>query len=288
MICSIPLPLPSLYERQLSRRSQQKWNDFVEKLSKIRRSLEVLYRRATWLNDKEGSFGLMEAICNSLLRLTECWVEVIRWCLQNPAGIIALIPKMSAIVTMALDRVALELWVKLREEYEKTLKDVDRENIYLSEFVAINTKSNAYLKQSDLRDTTDFPQNNLPYPEYCGFYGREDILKQLEVALVPTQSSRGIQSVLLYGLGGVGKSQTALAFAHRNSSSFDAIFWVRSETKSSLKGSFTDIALTLHLAKARGECHDEENLLYSQAWLKQAADRFGAWQILHSIPCLYS
>jgi hypothetical protein len=125
MICSFPLPLPSLYERQLSRRSQQKWNDFVEKLGKIRRSLEVLSRRATWLNDKDGSFELMEAICNSLLRLTECWVEVIRWCLQNPTGIIALTPKISAILTMALDQVPSELRVKLHEQYEKTLKDVE-------------------------------------------------------------------------------------------------------------------------------------------------------------------
>ena len=220
----------------------------------------------------------MNAICYSLISVTDCWIEVIRWCRQNQGGIIALIPKMRVILTMPLERVALEVWAKVHEQYEKTLNDIERGNVYLSDFVALKKKSHAYSRQSDPRDTTDFPLNTLPYPEYRGFYGREDILKQLEVALVPAQSSRGIQSVLLHGLGGVGKSQTALAFAHRNLSSFDAIFWVRSETKTSLKRSFTDIALALRLAGARDEGHDEENLLYFREWLKQAADKFGVRQ----------
>jgi hypothetical protein len=189
---------------------------------------------------------------------------------------------------MALDRVARELWVKIYEQYERTLNDIEKGNAYLSSLVALKQKSEAYLRQSELSadllnrfhisgDTTDFPLNTLPYPEYRGFYGREDILKQLDAALVPVQSSRGIQSVLLHGLGGVGKSQTALAFAHRNSSSFDAIFWIRSETETSVKDSFTNIALALHIAAERGEGHDEENLWYFQAWLrKQAADKLGA------------
>jgi len=189
---------------------------------------------------------------------------------------------------MALDRVARELWVKIYEQYERTLNDIEKGNAYLSSLVALKQKSEAYLRQSELSadllnrfhisgDTTDFPLNTLPYPEYRGFYGREGILKQLDAALVPVQSSRGIQSVLLRGLGGVGKSQTALAFAHRNSSSFDAIFWIRSETETSVKDSFTNIALALHIAAGRGEGHDEENLWYFQAWLrKQAADKLGA------------
>lgn len=130
-------------------------------------------------------------------------------------------------------------------------------------------------------DHIDFPLNTLPYPEYRGFYGREDILEQLEVALLPEKSSRGIQSVLLHGLGGVGKSQTALAFAHRHSSYFDAIFWVRSETKTSLKDSFTNIALALHLTGGRGEGHDEDHLRCFKEWLgKQTADKFGASSFL--------
>jgi hypothetical protein len=85
------LPLPSLYKRQVSRQSQQKWNDFVEKLSKTRCNLEILYHHATWFKDKDGSYELTNAICNSLVRLADCWIEVIRWCRQNPAGFIALI-----------------------------------------------------------------------------------------------------------------------------------------------------------------------------------------------------
>lgn len=162
------------------------------------------------------------------------------------------------------------------EQYERTENELKKENNYLSSILALKHADplNPYHIP---RDTADFPLNTLPYPEYRGFYGREDILKLLETTLVPAQSSRGIKSVLLHGLGGVGKSQTALAFAHRNSSSFDAIFWVRSETKTSLKDSFTEIALALQIAKGRGEGHDEENFLYFLAWVrKQEADKLGA------------
>jgi hypothetical protein len=85
------LPLPSLYGKQVSRKSQQKWNDFVEKLNKTRCNLEILCHHATWFKDKDGPYELMNAICNSLVRLVDYWIEVIRWCRQNPTGFIALI-----------------------------------------------------------------------------------------------------------------------------------------------------------------------------------------------------
>lgn len=271
----------------MSLRSQQKWSDFVEQLSKTRRGLEILYRHATWFKDKDGSYEFLNVICNSLIGLADYWIEVIIWCRQNPIGMIGTILGTRVVLTMVLGPVGRELWAKVDERYESTLNNIEQGNMYLSNLVALKRKSEAHSRQSELRsdllnrfpmsgDTANFPLNTLPYPEYRGFYGRKDILKQLEVALIPEKSSRGIQSVLLHGLGGVGKSQTALAFAHRNSNCFDAIFWIRSETTTSLKDSFTNIALALNLAGARGEGHDEENLLYFQAWLrKQAADEFG-------------
>lgn len=81
------LPLPSLYEKQLSRQSQPKWKDFAEKLDETRRDLEILYHHAKLFGDREGLYEIMNAICNSLVRLADYWIDVIRWCRQNPTGL---------------------------------------------------------------------------------------------------------------------------------------------------------------------------------------------------------
>ena len=52
---------------------------------------------------------------------------------------------------------------------------------------------------------------------------------------------RGPICCVLHGLGGQGKSQTALEYAHRYHSSYGAIFWLKSETEQELTTSYADI-----------------------------------------------
>jgi hypothetical protein len=39
------------------------------------------------------------------------------------------------------------------------------------------------------------------------------------------EGQEGLRSIAIYGVGGLGKSQTALTYAHRHVTNYDAIFW---------------------------------------------------------------
>jgi tetratricopeptide (TPR) repeat protein len=50
------------------------------------------------------------------------------------------------------------------------------------------------------------------------------------------------QTVVLHGLGGIGKTQLSIAYAKRHKDSYSAIFWINIKDKDSLKQSFAKIA----------------------------------------------
>jgi hypothetical protein len=88
-------------------------------------------------------------------------------------------------------------------------------------------------------------------PEYrrnYKFTGREDILSQLDAHFRPGSISEGqpeARSALLYGSGGIGKTQVALEYAHTHSGEFTSIFWVNASTLQTCQKSFADIAQRL-------------------------------------------
>lgn len=88
------------------------------------------------------------------------------------------------------------------------------------------------------------------------------------------QKEKSIQSLALWGLGGVGKSCVALRYAEAKvrDGELDAMFWIRSEKDVTIRQSFTDIAMKLKLADASPADHDEnKNLVLN--WL-QYTSRF--------------
>jgi hypothetical protein len=89
------------------------------------------------------------------------------------------------------------------------------------------------------------------------FCGRTEILKELSSVLKPPQPgdpgakgkavARGVACCVIHGLGGMGKTQTALEYAYVHESDYDAIFWLRSETEAELSASYSAIAVKLRL-----------------------------------------
>ena len=49
------------------------------------------------------------------------------------------------------------------------------------------------------------------------------------------------------GLGGIGKTQTAVEYAYRYSSEYEAMLWAKSESRDELLSSFVEIARLLNL-----------------------------------------
>ncbi|KAL8748150.1 MAG: hypothetical protein Q9190_000045 [Brigantiaea leucoxantha] len=72
------------------------------------------------------------------------------------------------------------------------------------------------------------------------FIGRENILKDIDLALTARRHAR---IAVLQGMGGQGKSQTALEYCRRyRNRPFSAIFWVDATTESAAIGSFHSIS----------------------------------------------
>ncbi|MFL5587150.1 MAG: tetratricopeptide repeat protein, partial [Ktedonobacteraceae bacterium] len=88
---------------------------------------------------------------------------------------------------------------------------------------------------------------NVPFERNPYFTGREDILTNLHNALSKDKTAALTQAIS--GLGGIGKTQTAIEYAYRHRDNYQYIFWVRSETREQLISDFIAIADLLNLSE---------------------------------------
>jgi tetratricopeptide (TPR) repeat protein len=107
----------------------------------------------------------------------------------------------------------------------------------------------------------------VPYPRNPQFTGREDVLQQLESVLLKDSMAALTQPQAIRGLGGIGKTQTAVEYAYRHRNDYDAVFWVRAELQEELMAGFGEIAKVLQLPQ-----QDEQNqsliIAAVKEWLK--------------------
>ncbi|MBE7384368.1 MAG: tetratricopeptide repeat protein [Leptolyngbya sp. SIO1E4] len=89
----------------------------------------------------------------------------------------------------------------------------------------------------------------VPYPRNPFFTGREDLLQQMYDTLICHQRAALTQHkrAALKGLGGIGKTQTAVEYVYRYQSKYKHIFWVRAEQTEELLASYSNIAQALQL-----------------------------------------
>ena len=83
-----------------------------------------------------------------------------------------------------------------------------------------------------------------------------------------------LRTYTIYGKRGIGKTEIALQFAHKNPSGYDALFWIACETSVAIRESFTLIAKALKLPGAEGNLPHEENLLKVHSWLKRTKKKW--------------
>jgi len=97
----------------------------------------------------------------------------------------------------------------------------------------------------DVSDTSTrrLPLSNLP-DRNPFFTGRKDMLAQIQEAL----AAQG--RAALSGLGGVGKTQTAVEYAHRHLEEYDHAFWAAADSQDSIVSGYGNIAGFLKLPEA--------------------------------------
>ena len=80
-----------------------------------------------------------------------------------------------------------------------------------------------------------------------------------------------IPGFILYGLGGIGKTQIALAYAYQKLDSLDAVFWIAADTEYSIQQSFSRVALdALKLPNAHPQAY-QENMILVLDWLQKTS-----------------
>ena len=109
---------------------------------------------------------------------------------------------------------------------------------------------------------------NVPFRRNPFFTGRTDLLTMLHDQLNQKRSATLTQSQALTGLGGIGKTQTALEYAYRYRDSYDAIFWVRSAARETLIADFVALA---HLLNLPAQDASDQMLVVAavKRWLEQ-------------------
>lgn len=127
------------------------------------------------------------------------------------------------------------------------------------------------LEEFKQQDAT-LPCNTLPLAENRRFYGRRDIFQKLDDHLISGDAASHLSSIALYGLGGIGKPQIALAYAYHKLDDLDAIFWISAENQFSIQQSFTKAAVdALKLEKASPQAH-RENVVLVLDWLQKTCN----------------
>ncbi|KAI1087828.1 hypothetical protein F5B19DRAFT_46663 [Rostrohypoxylon terebratum] len=118
------------------------------------------------------------------------------------------------------------------------------------------------------------PCHTLPVAENRQFFRRQELLQQLEDHLRPADTNSCLSSIALYGLGGIGKTQVALAYAYKRLGDLDAVFWISAESSDSIQRSFSHAALdALKLPKANPWTH-QENMILVLDWLQKTTARW--------------
>ena len=88
---------------------------------------------------------------------------------------------------------------------------------------------------------------NVPYPRNPFFTGREDLLKQLHSHLAQTTIAALTQPPAITGLGGIGKTQIVLEYAHRYRDEYNYVLWVNATGQETLIEGFVSIARLIGL-----------------------------------------
>ena len=113
----------------------------------------------------------------------------------------------------------------------------------------IGRDASEIIKPHVLPPPHDSRTDTIPITRNTFFIGREKLLAQLHARLSITRTAALTQAQALYGLGGIGKTQTAAEYAFRYGDDYADVFWIRAATRETLVADFVTLAEMLDLAK---------------------------------------
>src|SRR5271166_1527480 len=108
---------------------------------------------------------------------------------------------------------------------------------------------------------------NVPHPRNPFLTGRGKVVVDLRKQL--TKRPRAAHAQVISGLGGIGKTQTAVEYAYRYRDKYKAVLWLNAGSTLGLKTGYTELARLLHLPHPENDL-DEAVIAFKQ-WLKAEA-----------------
>src|SRR5579872_3280473 len=124
-----------------------------------------------------------------------------------------------------------------------------------------------------VEDTTPFW--NVPFRRNPFFTGRADLLERLHEQVGRSHRAALTQSTALIGLGGIGKTQTAIEYAYRYRKDYRAILWVRAASQETLTADMVALARLLRLPG-----HESQDEMQIVAAVKRWLAREQGWLLI--------
>ncbi len=113
---------------------------------------------------------------------------------------------------------------------------------------------------------------SVPHPRNEFFTGRDEVVAEVRKRL--TRRRKAVLAQAISGLGGIGKTQTAVEYAYRYRNKYQAVLWLDTESPLVLKAGCGDLAQRMHLP------HPENDLDQAVLALKQWLATHSGWLLI--------
>ncbi|GAW26878.1 putative pfs domain-containing protein [Rosellinia necatrix] len=239
-------------------------------LSRITKWLETIGHKLRASNDYYGNITDLEKVKGDTVEVNKeiviLWLNIIMTFRSQEPGTADNVDNDES-AWEALSKIYNEAYQTIDEavgRIEKVAEMAKRQARAMKEITMLQR----YVSLGSSQGQATLPCNTLPVAENHRFFGRQNILREIEAHLTPADTNSRLSSIALYGLGGIGKTQIALAYAYQKLEHLDAVFWISAEDAYSVQLSFSRVAVdALKLPNAHAQAY-QENMLLVRQWLQ--------------------
>lgn len=136
----------------------------------------------------------------------------------------------------------------------------DHSNVHLGDV-------NVYYQEPEKSVFLGWLLSSAPLIDPDHFVGRTAELDSMQDILRPSEASIEQRRLVLGGIGGIGKTQLAIAYARRYQQEYTSVLWLNATSELTLKVSFRSVMQGVIKAEELEELSDEQVILRVHQWL---------------------